>query len=119
MATTEYTHTIDAVVTTIYNGKTVIGQTYAFDTGAGRRFVAEAHNWNGDGEDGKYDPITVDVYYEPESAVAEIERRARDAEDTTYDGHVHGTRSIGDQCPHPGCGYTQTFEARDTFRLLD
>lgn len=44
------------------------------------RYIADVHDWNGDAEDGEYDPITIGVFDDPESAIAEIVRRARDAQ---------------------------------------
>lgn len=44
-----------------------------------QRFAADAHDWNGD-SGGEYDPISLGVFDDPDQALAEIERRAYEAQ---------------------------------------
>lgn len=79
METTNSLITID--VTVVRNAGDVIGAVYRLPLGVDRGpyFVAVAHDWYGD-NGGQYDPIDAGTYQDPEQAVNEIERRARDAQ---------------------------------------
>jgi hypothetical protein len=48
-------------------------------------FVADAHDWEGDKTE--YNPICIGAFDDPDSALADIERRAREAHGVVCDGH--------------------------------
>ena len=75
----KFTHTRETVVITelFGDGGVQLVAVVEYWHASRARFVAEAHDWDGDSKE--YDPITAGVFYEHESAAAEIERRARAA----------------------------------------
>lgn len=74
------THTVTAKVTLYRNGRDdLIGAVYAIPAEGGRfYYLAESHDWDGDGEG--YVGREAGVYADPESAARMIEIRARAAQ---------------------------------------